>query len=493
MVYLATSNQPDTTQIDSLFAVTEDNTLLRWVGKRFDEVPMTPEELDEPTILEVDSETARAIADWVEDGELGGYIDIAELDAEEAALVNLAVSEIDWEIYDHMEAIVAAAFYDNFKREIHAERQERAPDGKFNGPQHEPGKKLTFVRARVPEYYSILEDPASRVQAYFSSVKGTPVLLAAGDMPSTIPEDAQETVPGTAPTEEVPEETQSAETEPLYMAIVDDVDRTAVLNIVAIIKDDTGTETSWIRQNGMWVPDPKYLEQIRSDAPPTVVELTDAETIKDVLRQIDASDSEEEAPTEEEAPPAEEEPVAASGMGEFRDFSPERRKKLAQQGYAMPSGAYPIVTEEDLRNAIQAYGRAAPGEKDAVRRHIRKRAKALGRADLLPETWKANAVADTLAYYEDMHRLYDDFGYPLLAAGVPGIADTPKDWAAVQRLRNYWMFGRGAAKIRWGTPGDLTRCHRHLSKYMPGRAWGYCQERHKDIFGIPNPESGRKG
>lgn len=28
------------------------------------------------------------------------------------------------------------------------------------------------------------------------------------------------------------------------------------------------------------------------------------------------------------------------------------------------------------------------------------------------------------------------------------------------RLKRYWAFGEGAAKIRWGTPGDHTRCVR---------------------------------
>ena len=449
LIYIATSNQPDTTQIDSLFAITEDNVLLRWLGNRFDATTISPDELDEPTIIEVDAETAKVIADWVEDGELDGFIDIAEIDPVEAALFRAADSEIDWEL---TEAVTAALFYDNAKRAQNAERQERGPDGKFNGPQHTPSKKFTFARARIPEYYEAVVDPAGRVTDYIENVKGTPVLLAAATDPVPSPE----------------------ETEPLYMAIVDEVDRTAVLNIVAILKDEDGVETAWIRENGLWVPDQQYLEQIRSGTPPTVVELTDPEIIKDVLRQIDSSDSEEE-----------EEPVAASA------FTPERRKKLAQQGYAMPSGAYPIVNEEDLKNAIQAYGRAKPEEKDAVRRHIRKRAKALGRGDLLPETWKEAAVEDLMVYYEEQHRIYDDFG-SITAAGVPGVADTPGDWKAVQRLRNYWMFGKGALKIRWGTPGDLTRCHRHLSKYMPGRAWGYCQERHRDIFGIWNPESGGK-
>jgi hypothetical protein len=53
-----------------------------------------------------------------------------------------------------------------------------------------------------------------------------------------------------------------------------------------------------------------------------------------------------------------------------------------------------------------------------------------------------------------------------------------------EKLRRYWVHGEGAAKIRWGTPGDWARCVRHLSKYMGPRAKGYCQLRHKEALGI---------
>lgn len=68
---------------------------------------------------------------------------------------------------------------------------------------------------------------------------------------------------------------------------------------------------------------------------------------------------------------------------------------------------------------------------------------------------------------------------PLLAAG--GL-DRNRGGAA--RLRRYWTRGKGALKIRWGTPGDWTRCVRQLSKYMGPRAKGYCQLRHKEVTGV---------
>ena len=72
--------------------------------------------------------------------------------------------------------------------------------------------------------------------------------------------------------------------------------------------------------------------------------------------------------------------------GEFltEAYSDEERKKLADKGFALSDGSFPIKDLKDLKNAIQAYGRA----KDQARaaKFIVKRAKALGAEDLIPDT-----------------------------------------------------------------------------------------------------------
>jgi hypothetical protein len=72
---------------------------------------------------------------------------------------------------------------------------------------------------------------------------------------------------------------------------------------------------------------------------------------------------------------------------EARDVSTEQRQKMAKQGTAMPGGRYPIANASDLKNAIQAFGRGKPGDKPAIKRHIIKRARALGLTKLLPDGW----------------------------------------------------------------------------------------------------------
>lgn len=58
---------------------------------------------------------------------------------------------------------------------------------------------------------------------------------------------------------------------------------------------------------------------------------------------------------------------------------------------------------------------------------------------------------------------------------VAGRQITPGDAVATERLKRYWTVGKGAAKIRWGTPGSWRRCYRHLVKYVgPKIAPGYC-------------------
>jgi len=73
----------------------------------------------------------------------------------------------------------------------------------------------------------------------------------------------------------------------------------------------------------------------------------------------------------------------------FADISAEARTKLAEKGQALSDGSYPIRNEDDLKNAIKAYGRSNPEDRAKVRTHIRKRARALGNEDLIPENWKA--------------------------------------------------------------------------------------------------------
>lgn len=72
------------------------------------------------------------------------------------------------------------------------------------------------------------------------------------------------------------------------------------------------------------------------------------------------------------------------------DFTQVQRQRLAARNRAMPDGGFPIRNVSDLKNAIRAYGRAK--NKPAVKKWIKKRARQLGREDLLPENWRTSDV-----------------------------------------------------------------------------------------------------
>lgn len=56
---------------------------------------------------------------------------------------------------------------------------------------------------------------------------------------------------------------------------------------------------------------------------------------------------------------------------------------------------------------------------------------------------------------------------------------TPADVAATERLMHYWAEGEGAAKIRWGVPGDFDRCVRELEPHVgPKIVKGLCSNLH---------------
>lgn len=56
-------------------------------------------------------------------------------------------------------------------------------------------------------------------------------------------------------------------------------------------------------------------------------------------------------------------------------------------------------------------------------------------------------------------------------------------------LRNYWVRGEGAAKIRWGTDGSFARCVRHLGDKVKNPQ-GLCAEYHKAATGEWPAEKG---
>ena len=88
---------------------------------------------------------------------------------------------------------------------------------------------------------------------------------------------------------------------------------------------------------------------------------------------------------------------------QFGYVSRDKRDVLAKEGKAMKDGSFPIRNLEDLKNAIQAHGRAK--DVAAAKKHIVKRARALGKYDLIPDEWKnPKTVAASAALEEFRER-----------------------------------------------------------------------------------------
>lgn len=83
--------------------------------------------------------------------------------------------------------------------------------------------------------------------------------------------------------------------------------------------------------------------------------------------------------------------------------SDEKREEAKKKGHALPDGSFPINTPEDLRKAIQAYGRAEESKKAKVRRHIVKRARALDKADKIPSNWKEASLSNKAIAHRDQY------------------------------------------------------------------------------------------
>lgn len=89
----------------------------------------------------------------------------------------------------------------------------------------------------------------------------------------------------------------------------------------------------------------------------------------------------------------------APEMVQRRVFTEDQRENLAKSGKALPDGSYPIENGTDLKNAIQAIGRAKNRSRAIA--HIIKRAKALGMESLIPKNWMGKREDKSLAGIPD--------------------------------------------------------------------------------------------
>lgn len=492
--FAVTGSEEDTEAIALIAADYETGAVYIWKDEGFEfQHDIDIDSFEAPSIVPVDIETAAELAKYI-DHSVDEHLDILDTDEEERNLFLMAEAELDFEEMDRaynamVEFGVTDGIYTPQERSQNAQRQQRGPGGKFGGGQatsSSPAGKATpqFPKAKLNSELPLVENVSARIEEWLATAPED----ADGAITASLGFAEPEVAPATpaapeaapAPSEEAPvaEETANAEESALYFAIVDEVDKTAVMNAFAIIKKGEGPK-AFLRSNGAWAEAPEVLQDIQGTTPPPVVELDTPEPAKTVLAQIDQHDSTQT----QEATDSEEQPaVVTASAWEFTDYKRETREKDAKKGYALPDGSFPIHNVQDLKNAVKAFGRASEDKKSQVKAHIRKRAKALNRMDLVPSDWRAASNAELGEQLANQNLLFGEFGEVIVAAG-----GRRGRGGGAEALKTYWTLGRGAAKIRWGTKGDLTRAHRHLAKYVGlKRAWGLVQNYHKAIFGMSN-------
>jgi hypothetical protein len=99
------------------------------------------------------------------------------------------------------------------------------------------------------------------------------------------------------------------------------------------------------------------------------------------------------------------------------DYTAAQRKEMAGKGEALPDGSFPIANEADLMAAMQSIGRAKNPAR--AKRHIKRRAKALGLTDKLTPAFQKAADSAMIAKgypvsrYDTWNMCYDPPDLPI--------------------------------------------------------------------------------
>lgn len=539
--YFGKGINPDSTEVEDLYMRRPDGTWQHRVANQWEDME---EPAEDEIIIMLDPESAAKLAEVLDDlaPEDPSVLpfELAMLNPAEAAMFNAAYAEIDWELVDRVFDI-----YDSQERSINAGRQVRGPGGRFGDMPDDPDARKVAVdeqtKARLPQALPVLPDVGARIDQYLADVAkkrggGAPA-PAEGESPAPVDPTTSANIQNLAPEfreklletykdtvlaqQELAEGDPGTVTDvrPLYLAIVDEVDTEAVLDLVSLVPPvagQAGDVVAWKRDNGTWAQADDILAELRGTTPPPVVELTDDALLNGVIEQVDAATTEdepqEEAPgapakTTEEAPKPDanpdQHPAVTAAVAEmfsilrstddtemqlrickrlleygydrteieFGDKTKKERDKLSKKSMALPDGSFPIESVNDLKNAVKAFGRAK--NKELAKQHITKRARALNRLDLLPADWDKSTK-------EAGYMMWGPHG-EIISLAEGGM---DRNRGNAEELRRYWVKGEGAVKIGWNTPGDWYRCVSHLSKYLGTRAKGYCTLRHKEATGM---------
>ena len=501
-VFFVTGPDENATFADSVYSIDpKTEHLFSWNGSWTDLGSVFDSNVESPFIMEVDFTTAKGVAEWsMSKHKSEKSIDIRLLDPVEYNIYRKAQFALDYKMLDRVTDFITVDTGEDpellRERSKNAQKQARDGSGRFGpttGPSNSKpsgsadpgaaaravdadGKKPETKQSKKARLSAKYEDSLKQLDTAKTDDKAVQERIDSTKVRATLEEG---TANSPQPSDEFLEEFRRGEAEEVdnrdeknrpkttfadeasyepdpdaiqptdisglpessraFVAIVDKDDHNAVLNLAVLAKVEAKVY-AFVRMNSAWYSAPELLTKFESTDPPFLVKLEDEAQIGSVIEQIDSGDlGAEDREEEEQAPSNEEEEAIAAAMKSYEisgDGSDARDAVIL----ASLTGNHRLLTREVI-------------------------------------------IASGLGLLDS--RSVDDYGTILASAGDLEGADVfESDYAAARRLKRYWLHGPGAAKIRWGSPGDWTRCVRHLSKYMGPRAKGYCQLRHKDATGM---------
>lgn len=321
-------------------------------------------------------------------------------------------------------------------------------------------------------------------------------------------------------------------------AIVDATDTTAVMDLI-MIKPGENSAVVYRRNGGMWQLDNTLLEAFMSPNPPPIVEL-EGEAKNRIISQVDANSANQvvtddegknadlganaleakvaptaknpgikpqKAKVDADAKPVEE--TAESRKTPGAKNPPENReKRTPEDSEEGPDSRPPVTAAAAIRDRY--HRTLATVERSFTQECARATAwynsdkgyaegfsltAALTTAEVnaahRTHILRTNAVKSARELSKTLEARKAELENVMLPALVaaskagnsPFVHDKPGQRQA-ENLRIYWTKGKGATKIRWGSPGDFTRCVRQLRKYLGARTENYCALRHREMAGM---------
>ena len=142
-----------------------------------------------------------------------------------------------------------------------------------------------------------------------------------------------------------------------------------------------------------------------------------------------------------------------------RDFTAEQRRKLAKEGKALPSGAYPIETSADLHPAA-VLARSGHGDVAAAKALIARRAKELGAPNPLDDDKESKIEKAEFSFESPVELWKDDakqitYGIVLHPDTVDSQGDIVSKAEIEQAAHRYLAESRRADIQHSETPADI--------------------------------------